>query len=165
MQNVLPPMIAGAYREEGPQGVRNAVRRLDRVLIAGAFAMGVVVLIFGPGAAHLLFKSVPGNARTLLLLLSLNLVAYAGTLAQSYGLAALGRADKSFYSSAVGFAVQVPACVYMVRHFEVAGAAASLLLGNLVLYLTRLCFYSKDREQTLWVDTEPFDGVSTVQPG
>lgn len=144
MQNVMAPVLARAHRERGAEGVRTAVRQLDRALIAGSLAMGAIVVILGPWVAHLIFKSVPGNARILLLLLSLNLVAYAGTLAQSYALAALGRADKTFYSSAFGLLVQAIICVFLVHRFQVSGAAASLLLGSLVVFGTRFLFYRKE---------------------
>ena len=144
MQNVMAPMLARAHREKGSQGVRKAVRHLDRLLLAGSVVMGVMVICFGPWFAHLIFKSVPGNARLLLFLLALNLVGYAGTLAQSYALAALGQANKSFYASALGFLTQVLACVYSVPRFQVSGAAGSLLLGSLVVYSSRLISYAKE---------------------
>ncbi len=144
MQNVMGPMIARARKEGGPTQLRAVVARLDRALLLGSavFALGIVLV--GPWVAQLIFKTVPGNARTLLIFLALNLVAYAATLAQSYGLTALGRADTTFYANAFGLLAQAAVCLLLVRHLQVPGAAAAMLLGSLVVLTVRGVFFRRE---------------------
>ena len=144
MQNVMGPPIARAYAEEGAGGVKRTVKRLDQMLFAGSFSCALCLYAVGPRIAQLIFKSIPGNARTLLALLALNLIAYACTLAQSYGLTALGRADTTVYANGFGLLVQAAVCVCLVRWFAVPGAAAAMLLGNVVVLVARRFFYKRE---------------------
>lgn len=135
MQNVMGPMTARAHAEGGKQSLRGVVQRLDRMLLAGTVAFAALIVVVGPWVARLIFKTVPGNARTVLILLAMNLVAYAATLAHSYGLTALDRAHASFYANAVGVLAQAGACWFLVRRFHVPGAAAAMLVGTTVAML------------------------------
>jgi O-antigen/teichoic acid export membrane protein len=143
MQNVMGPMLARAEHESGRAGVRAAVKRLDRALFASSAALAVVIWGVGPFVARLIFKAPLVNARTVLLLLSLNLVAFAATLAQSYGLTALGRVDTTLYANLLGLVAQAAACVFLVRRFEVPGAAGALMLGSVVVLLARQWFFQR----------------------
>ena len=59
------------------------------------------------------------------LLLALNFVAYAATMAQSYGLTAIDKADYTFYANLIGLAAQIAVSILLVRMFHVPGAAAA----------------------------------------
>lgn len=144
MQNVMGPMIARARNEGGREELGAIVRRLDRNLLAGSIVFAAGILAVGPWVAQLIFKAAPANARTLLAFLAVNLVAYAATLAQSYGLTALGRADTTFYANALGFLVQASVCFYLVRHLHVPGAAAAMLLGSVVVLGVRSLFFRRE---------------------
>lgn len=144
MQNVMGPSIATAYAERGVAGVRGAVKRFDRMLFAGSMCFAACIVAMGPWVAHLIFKATPENARTLLTLLAVNLVAYACTLAQSYGLTALGRADTTFYANGLGLVVQAAICVCLVHWFGVPGAASAMVLGNVIVLIVRHRFYRRE---------------------
>ena len=144
MQNVMGPMIARARNEGGRVELRALVARLDRGLLLGAIVFAVGIMLVGPWVAQLIFRSVPAEARMLLVFLSLNLVAYAATLAQSYALTALGRADTTFYANALGIAVQAGVCFFLVRHLRVPGAAAAMLLGSLVVLAMRSVYFRRE---------------------
>ncbi len=144
MQNVMGPVIARARNEGGRSELRTVVRKLDRNLLAGSIVFALGILAVGPWVAQLIFKAAPANARTLLAFLAINLVAYAATLAQSYGLTALGRADTTFYANALGLLVQASVCFYLVRHLQVPGAAAAMLLGSVVVLSVRGLFFRRE---------------------
>lgn len=144
MQNVMGPMIARARNEGGRGQLGTVVRRLDRNLLFGSIVFAAGILAVGPWVAQLIFKAAPANARLLLAFLAVNLVAYAATLAQSYGLTALGRADTTFYANAVGLLVQASVCFFLVRHLQVPGAAAAMLLGSVVVLGVRGTFFRRE---------------------
>ncbi len=144
MQNIMGPTIAQANIEGGKPRLHGVVRRLDRTLLWSSAGFAVCIALLGPWLAHLIFKAAPLNARTVLILLAINLVAYAATLAQSYGLTALGRADTTFYANAVGLLVQAAACLVLVRRFQVPGAAGAMLLGSAIVMLVRAWFFRRE---------------------
>ena len=144
MQNVMAPMIARAKNEGGKTQVLGVVHRLNRMLLLGSALFAAGILLIGPWTAKLIFKSVPADARTVLLLLSLNLVAYAATLAQAYALTALDRADPTFYANAIGMLVQAAICYVLVQRFHVPGAAAAMLLGSVVVLMVRSGFFRRE---------------------
>ena len=144
MQNVMGPMIARANSEGGKRKLQGVVGRLNRMLLlcAGLFALGIMVI--GPWVAHLIFRAVPADARVILVLLSVNLIAYAATLAQSYGLTALGRADTTFYANTLGLIAQAAVCYFLVRRFHVPGAASAMLLGSVIVLVIRGWFFKRE---------------------
>ena len=144
MQNVMGPMIARARNEGGRVQLGAIVRKLDRNLLLGSLVFAVGILAVGPWVAQLIFKSAPANARLLLAFLAINLVAYAAPLAQSYGLTALGRADTTFYANALGLLAQASVCFYFVRHLQVPGAAAAMLVGSVVVLGVRGLFFRRE---------------------
>src|SRR5579875_1118162 len=141
MQNIMAPMVARAHNDGGRAGVRSVVRRLDRALLLGSIVFAVAIWGVGPLVARLIFRTVPGDVRTVLVLLALNLIAYAATLAQSYGLTALGRADTTLYANRLGLLAQAAACVLLVRSFHIPGAAAAMLIGSLLTLCAREYFF------------------------
>ncbi len=143
MQNVMGPTVARAHHLEGVAGVRNTVKRLDRVLLLASLGFGVVLAAASPLIARVIYRSAPENTRLVASVLALNLAAYACTLAQSYGLTALGRADRVFYANLAGVAVQASVCVVLVRSMHVPGAALALLAGSIGVLAARQWFYSR----------------------
>ena len=143
MQNVMGPMIARANNEGGKPKLRGMVRRLNRTLLLVSAVFAGSIMLIGPWVAHVIFKIVPANAHIVLVLLSINLVAYAATLAQSYGLTALNRADVTFYANSLGLLAQAGVCFVLVRTFHVPGAAAAMLLGSVVVLLVRGWFFQR----------------------
>lgn len=144
MQNVMGPMIARAQNEGGRHSVQRVVRKLNRMLLLGSGVFAVIIIIFGPWTGRLIFKSVPTNARSVLVLLSINLVAYAATLAQSYALTAMKRADTTFYANGVGLLAQAAVCYLLVLRFHVPGAAAAMLLGSVIVLFVRNWFFQRE---------------------
>lgn len=143
MQNVMGPMLARAEVESGKAGVRAAVKRLDRTLFLCSTAACVVLWAVGPVVGRLIFKTPVTHARTILLLLSLNLVAYSSTLAQSYGLTALGRVDTTFIANGLGLLAQAAVCLFLIRTFHVPGAAGAMLVGSVVVLAARQVFFTR----------------------
>ena len=137
MQNIMGPVVARAHREGGRAAVRKLVSRLDRTLILGASLCAVAVILIGPWVARVIFNTVPGNARVVLVLLGANLVAFAATLAQTFGLSSLGRADTTLYANAIALLVQCALCLGLVHHFGIPGAAGAMLLGNVAGIVVR----------------------------
>ena len=147
MQNVMAPTLARALADEGKAGLRVRVKQLDRMLLLGSVAFAAGIAIFGPWVARLIYKSTPPHPRTLLIVLALNFVAFAATLSQSYGLTALGRANYAFYSYLAGLVVQVGVCVWLVRMFQLPGAAMAMLLGSIVVLGVRQFYYGLEMRQ------------------
>ena len=143
MQNVMGPMLARAQLQGGKTGVRAAVQRMDRVLLLASLSACLGIFGLGPIISRLIFRVPVPNARVILLVLGLNLVAYTSTLAQSYGLTALGCIDKTFYANALGLAVQAGACMFLIRRFQVSGAAAAMLVGSCVVLIARQMFFAR----------------------
>ena len=144
MQNIMGPVVARAHDEGGKTAVRRIVSRLDRTLLAGASFCAVVVMLLGTWVARVIFNTVPENAHLILILLAMNLVAFAATLAQTFGLSALGRADTTLYANAIALLVQCTLCFGLVHRFGVSGAAGAMLLGNLAGILARGVYYRKE---------------------
>lgn len=143
MQNVMGPMVARTHHQEGRSGLRALVRRLDRMLLAGTVAFALAIVVIGPSIARLIFKFSPVHARMVLALLALNLVVYAATLAQSYALSALGRADTTLYTNGLGFVAQAALCFGFVRLWGTAGAAAAMLVGSLIVLAVRRGYFRR----------------------
>ena len=144
MQNVMAPMLAHVLVDGGKSELRRMVRRVDRALLAGSLVFALGVALVGPWTARLIFKTVPKDSRLLLVVLSLNFVAFAATMAQGYGLTALNKAGYTFYAYLAGLAVQVAVCVWLVRAFALPGAALAMLAGSSVVILVRQFYYSRE---------------------
>jgi len=145
MQNVMAPMMARAYADGGKAALKKMVRRMDAILFGGAAVFAVGIALLGPWVAGVIFsgKTVPENGRVIMALLAVNLVAYASTMAQSYGLSAMGKADAPFYSNLVGLVAQMGVTVWLIRSLQVPGAAAAMLLGSIVVVGVRQVYYSR----------------------
>jgi O-antigen/teichoic acid export membrane protein len=146
MQNVMAPMLARTFAEGGKAALRNMVRSIDRMLLLGSVGFACGIAIFGPWAARLIFKTTPENARTLLVLLALNFVAFSATTAQGYGLTAMNRASSAFYAYVAGLAAQVAVSIWFVQAFKLPGAALALLTGSVVVLVVRQFYYSREMQ-------------------
>ena len=144
LQNLMAPMLARSYADGGRPALKRMVARLDTLLLAGSAIFAVGVAVLGPLAARLIFKKVPGDARMILIVLALNLVAYAATMAQSYGLTAIDKAGYTFYAQFAGMVAQAAIAVWLVHMWQLPGAAASLLLGSVVVLAVRQMYYSRE---------------------
>ena len=151
LQNVFAPILSRAVAEGGKPLLREKVRRLDRLLLIGSAVCAAAIAVAGPWAARLIFRNVPGNARIILVLLGLNFVAFAATLAQSYALSAIDRAGPTFYANLAGLVVQAATVFYLVHHLRVPGAALAMLLGSLVVLAVRQFSYSREMGQPAFV--------------
>lgn len=143
MQNVMGPLVARAHHEGGVVEVRRVVRRINLTLCGAATGLGLIVVAGAPWIARLIYRTAPDNTRWVAGLLALNLVAYVATLAQTYGLTALGRADATFYANAFGVVIQAAIGVFLIRALHVPGAALALLLGSVAVLLTRQWSYAR----------------------
>ncbi len=143
LQNIFAPMLSRALAEGGTPRLRATVRKLDRLLFAGSALCAAAVVAVGPFLARLLFKTTPGNTRTLLFFLALNLVASASTIAQSYALSAIDRAGPTLYANLAGLLTQAATALWLVHTFALPGAAAAMLLGSLVVFALRQFFYTR----------------------
>ena len=151
MQNIMAPMMARAYADGGKPALKRMVRRLDEILLGGSALFALGICFAGPWVAGVIYSAhkVPGNSRQVLILLALNLVAYAATMAQSYGLSAMDKAGYPFYANTVGLVVQFAMSFWLVRSFHVSGAAAAMLVGSLVVLVVRQIYYSREIRRTV----------------
>ena len=145
LQNVMAPVVARAYNDGGKAALRKVVGRYDRMLLAFSVTVAVGLVIAGPQVSTLIFKR-PVNHLTLNLL-ALNFIAFAGTLAQSYGLTAIDRAGQTFYANVIGLAAQILALLWFVHRLQVPGAALAMLVGSAVVVLVRQIFYSREMRE------------------
>jgi O-antigen/teichoic acid export membrane protein len=144
MQNMMAPTMARAYAEGGKSELRRQVHHMDRLLFAGATIFGIIIYFLGPAIATVIYKkNVPADAHIILLLLVYNFVAYAATMAQSYALSAIDKAGYTFYANLAGLIAQVGVSFWLVRHFNVPGAAAALLIGSVTVMAVRQFFYTR----------------------
>lgn len=146
LQNVLAPTLARAFAEGGKPRLRKLVAHTDRLLLVGSALFAALICAAGPWAASLIGKTVPHDARAILVLLALNFVAYAATMAQGYGLTAIGKASPTFYANLAGISAQIVLVVFLVRRLQVPGAAAAMLVGSLVVIAVRQVFYSREMQ-------------------
>ena len=144
LQNTMAPSMARRLAESGKGALHRMVLRYDNLLLAGAAAFVGVAWLSGPWFARMIFKSVPAEIQSVLLLLALNLLALAFTMARSYGLTAMGRADLTFYVNGLGLLVQGVAVVPLVRMFGLRGAAAALMLGTAATAILRAAVYARE---------------------
>ena len=155
LQNVFAPLLSRAVAEGGKQRLREKVRQIDRMLLLGSLFCAAGIALLGPFAAHLIFRNVPGNARPILILLALNFVAFAATLAQSYALSAIDRAGPTFYANLAGLTVQAATVLFLVRHLQIPGAALAMLLGSIVVLIVRQACYSRELRRPETPRAEP----------
>ncbi len=144
LQNTMAPSMARSYAKGGRKSLNGLVRRFDTLLLAGSAVFVAIAWAAGPWFARLLFKSVPGDVRSVVVLLAFNLLALACTMARSYGLTAMGRADLTVYVNLLGFAVQAIAVVPLVHAFHLRGAAMALLLGTATTAVARAVVYARE---------------------
>jgi len=155
MHNMMAPTLARAYANGGRRELRRQVNNFDRVLFAGAAVFGIGIYFLGPFVATVIYKkNVPANAHTILLLLVLNFVAYAATMAQSYGLTAMDKAGYTFYANLIGLIAQVGVSFVLVRAFQVPGAAAALLVGSVMVMAVRQFFYTRQMRSQAAEETQ-----------
>lgn len=149
LQNVFAPMLARAYAQGGKPLLRQRVAKIDRMLTVGSIAAALFIVAAGPYVARVIFgKSIPADARTILLFLGLNFVAFAATLAQSYALSAIDRAGPTLLANVVGLVAQAAAAFLLITRFGVPGAAAALCLGSGVVLLVRQVYYNREIPST-----------------
>jgi O-antigen/teichoic acid export membrane protein len=150
LQNIMAPMMARAYADHGKAALNKMVRRMNVTLFSGAAVFAVGIALLGPWVARLIFsgKTVPANGRLIMVLLAANLVAYASTMAQSYGLSAMGKADAPFYSNMVGLLAQVAVSLYLIRTMHVPGAGVAMLVGSIVVLGARQVYYLRAMQVT-----------------
>ena len=145
LQNVMAPVVARAFNDGGKSALRKVVGRYDRMLLAFSVAVAIGIAVAGPQVSTLIFKR-PVNHLTLNLL-ALNFIAFAGTLAQSYGLTAIDRVRLTFYANVLGLAAQVLAAVWLVHSMQVPGAALAMLIGSVVVVFVRQIFYTREMRE------------------
>ncbi len=141
MQNIMAPMLARALADGGKPALRRMVARMDGLLLVGSVAFALVIAVAGPLLARLIFKANADYA--LLVLLALNFIAFAATMAQGYALTALNKAGYAFYAYLAGLVVQVVACVWLVHVYRLPGAALAMLAGSLMVIVVRQFYYSQ----------------------
>ena len=125
LQNVMAPMMARAFAQGGKARLSALITRLDRMLLIGSAGCAVFVVILGPSVARVIFHSTPDHVRWILAALACNLVAFAGTLARSFGLSSMNRAAQTFYAYLAGMVVQLAVLMPLVRHKGAPGAATA----------------------------------------
>jgi len=144
MQNTMAPSMSRRLAEGGRRALNELVTRMDRFLLLGALLFVGIMWFAGPWIVQLIFKSRPEGTHTIIMLLALNLLAMACTMARSYGLTTIHRADLTFYINVAAMAVQGALVVPLVHSFHVAGAALALLLGTTTAAILRAVVYSRE---------------------
>jgi len=144
MQNAMAPTMARSFADGGKEALRKTVRRLDLVIISGSAVCAVGVMLFGPWISTAIFHKTPANSRVIFILMALNLLAYAASLAQSYGLSAINRADLNVYAGLFGMVAQLALAFGLVRAYGVPGVTFALLVGNSVVLAARIVYYLRE---------------------
>ncbi len=144
MQNMFSPIMAQAFADGGRPALDGLVKKFSKYLLLGSSLCAVGIGLIGPFIARIIFKDVPGNARTILFVLALNFVALAATLPESYGLSAMKKAGPTFYANLGGFLVQAGTAIWLVKKLQVPGAAAAMLVGSIVVIVVRRFFYRRE---------------------
>jgi O-antigen/teichoic acid export membrane protein len=146
--NMMSPIMAQKYADGGKVELDALVKRFNRLFTLGSVLCAAVIMLIGPFVAKLIFKHIPGNARTIMVVLALNFIALAATLPESYGLSAINRAGPTFYANLAGFMVQAGTAIWLIRSLQLPGAAAALLLGSIVVIVVRHLYYRKEFRTT-----------------
>ncbi len=144
MQNAMGPTMARSFAEGGRPALRKVVRKMDALILGGSALFAFAVMTAGPWIARAIFHASPPNSRLILVFLALNLVAYAGSLAQSYGLSSMNLARLNFQPQVVGLAVQIAVVALVIRSFGVPGVAFALLAGSVAVLVLRSSFYARE---------------------
>jgi len=147
MQNAMAPSMARAYADGGKPALRKVVQRMDVLIVGGCVAAAVGIVEFGPWISHAIFHKTPSNAHetsTIFVLLALNLLAYAASLAQSYGLSSINRADLNFYAGMFGMAAQLAVAFALVGSRGVPGVVFAAVVGNAVVLAARIFYYLRE---------------------
>jgi O-antigen/teichoic acid export membrane protein len=144
MQNAMAPTMARAVASGGKPALRKVVRRMDLLILGGSTLFAAAIVAFGPWISHAIFHRTPPDARIILTVLAVNLVAYGASLAQSYGLSSVNRADLNFYAQVFGLAAQLAAAFALIHRFAVPGVASALLVGNSAVLAARIVFYLRE---------------------
>ncbi len=144
MQNMMGPMMARDYAAGGKAALHKVVRRMEWLIISGSIFFAAVIMIFGPWISRAIFHTSPANAREILVLLALNLIAYGAALATSYGLSAMNLAKLNFHPQAIGLVIQVAVVALTVERLGVVGVALGLFLGSIVVLILRARYYHRE---------------------
>jgi O-antigen/teichoic acid export membrane protein len=144
MQNAMAPSMARAFAEGGKAALRKVVRRMDLIIVGGSAVCAVGIVVCGPWVSKAIFHKTPTNTKTIFILLALNLLAYAASLAQSYALSAINRAELNFYAGVFGIVVQLVAAFALVNSYKIPGVVFALLLGNSVVLAARIFYYVRE---------------------
>ena len=163
LQNVMGPTVARAHHENGVAGVRDTVRRLDLILLLASCGFGVLLWAASPAIARVIYRYAPADTRLVTSMLAINLAAFACTLAQSYGLMALGRAEATLYANLIGLGLQASVCVFLVHSLHVPGAALALLLGSVGVLFARGWMYSRETKKAAYPLGMPPSSTQSAQ--
>ena len=144
MQNAMGPSMARAYASGGKNALRQVVRRHGTLITAGTVVFVLGIMTMGPQVAKLIYHFIPADARTILILLSCNLLAYAASLGTSYGLSAMNQARLNFFAALAGLVIQFSLAFFFVNREGATGAAGALLLGSCVVLLVQAGFYIRE---------------------
>jgi O-antigen/teichoic acid export membrane protein len=144
LQNMMAPTMAKGYAEGGRERLRAIVRKLDILIISACAFFAAGIIFFGPWVSRAIFHKTPDNAKTILTLLALNLLVYGASLAQSYGLSSINKANLNFYAGVFGILSQAAIAFGAVKSYGVPGVAFALLIGNTVVLVARIYFYLRE---------------------
>jgi O-antigen/teichoic acid export membrane protein len=147
MQNAMAPSMARAYADGGKPALRKVVKRMDLLIVGGCAVAAVGIVKFGPWISKAIFhkgQSNPHETTSIFVLLALNLLAYAASLAQSYGLSSINRADLNFYAGVFGMVAQLAVAFALVGSRGVPGVVFAAVVGNAVVLAARIIYYLRE---------------------
>jgi O-antigen/teichoic acid export membrane protein len=139
--NVIGPSIARQFTLRPIGQFRRYVCNLAGGFILIMSMLAVPLAIFGDDIVRLLFGPAYAGHRIVVALLALALVARSAGYAFSRGLFALDRADLDLYTNAAPIVVLLLLGVPLTARFGAEGAAASLLIAQLLGTLIRGVFF------------------------
>lgn len=142
-QNILLPGSARAAASGVMSDLCLLVRRGTLVLAAGAGAFSLFTLVASGRLLALVYGAGFAGNGHLMFVLSLSILAGALTLAPSFALAAMGRADENLRINGVTLTLHVTAGLFCVWMYGALGAAYGLALGGFVAALLRWRTYSR----------------------
>jgi O-antigen/teichoic acid export membrane protein len=133
VQNYLGPQVVHSHAEGGNAGLRSFVLRACLSFCGLVFIFSVALLIAGGWLMVRLYGEKYADNNVTLDIMAMNLVAMAASFTLARGLLALGRADVDFMINLAAIVLMFTVGLWLVKSWDVRGAAVSILLANIVL--------------------------------
>jgi O-antigen/teichoic acid export membrane protein len=142
IQNLIGPKISHVYAATGLKALHRLLLKITVVTTIPMSLLCVVMFIWGGRLLTLLYGRQYAGNRSVVAVLSLNLLFTALSFSFSRGLFAIDRADVDFVVNFTALFIMITLGLWMVRAFGPLGAAFGLLGANLLTTAVRVGAFS-----------------------